>query len=298
MVDRAPSMPLPARRHWRPVALLAVLVAHVLAPVLWLAGAGGDWAFATLLAGGALLVWGSLYPHSRLFGPVLTRLATDRPLVWLTFDDGPCADTPALLDLLDRHRARATFFLVGARARRHPGLVREIVRRGHEVANHTDSHPAGRFWLLGPRALAEEIDGAQATLATLAGTQPRWFRAVAGLGNPFLSPALHRAGLTRVSWTARGFDGIDGNDDRVLARVLRRLRPGAILLVHEGGAPGRSTVLAGRLLAALAARGYAVASPETATTSQLLKGVRPHSGAKCADRPSAASSDARPARVG
>lgn len=291
-------MPTTPGRHWRPAALSAVIGAHALAPALWLAGAGAGWAIATLLAGGALLVWGSLYPHSRLFGPVLTRLATRRREVWLTFDDGPCADTPALLDLLDRHGARATFFLVGARARRHPGLVRDIVRRGHQVANHTESHPAGHFWLLGPGALAAQIEGAQATLAALSGTRPRWFRAVAGLGNPFLAPVLRRAGLERVSWTVRGFDGVDGDDERVLARLRRRLCPGAIVLLHEGGAPGRSVALAGRLLAALEALGYRVAPPGTASTSQLLNGVRPHSGEKRADSPSAPSSASSPARVG
>ncbi len=299
MVDPTPSMPPPGQRHWRPAALSAVIGAHALAPLLWLSGAGTGWAIAVLLAGGALLVWGSLYPHSRLFGPVSTRLPGDRPVVWLTFDDGPCADTPALLEVLDRHRARATFFLVGERARRAPGLVREIVRRGHQVANHTESHPAGRFWLLGPKALAAEIEGAQATLTALAGAPPRWFRAVAGLGNPFLAPVLRRAGLARVSWTARGLDGVDGDDDRVLARLLRGLRPGAVLLLHEGGPDGRSARLAGRLLAALDERGYAaVLPPGEASTSQLLNGVRPHSGENRADSPRAPSSASSPARVG
>lgn len=294
---RMPPMP-PPDRHWRTAALTAVIAGHGLAPLLWFAGAGAGWALAVLLAAGAVLVWGSLYPHSRLFGPVLSRLATDRPEVWLTFDDGPSPETPALLALLDRHHARATFFLVGERARRQPDLVQAIARRGHEVANHTDSHPAGRFWLLGPRALAREVGAAQATLARLAGARPRWFRAVAGLGNPFLAPVLRRAGLARVSWTARGFDAVDGDDDRVLARLLRGLRPGAVLLLHEGGAPGRSVALAARLLAALAERGYTTVLPGSASTSQLLNGVRPHSGENRADSPSAASSAASPSRVG
>lgn len=295
---RMPPLP-PPDRHWRPAALTVVIAGHGLAPLLWLAGAGVGWSLAVLLASGAILVWGSLHPHSRLFGPVLSRLATDRPEVWLTFDDGPSPDTPALLALLDRHGARATFFLVGERARRQPDVVQAIARRGHEVANHTDSHPAGRFWLLGPRALAREVGDAQATLARLAGAPPRWFRAVAGLGNPFLAPVLRRAGLSRVSWTARGLDAVDGDDDRVLARLLRRLRPGAVLLLHEGRAPGRSVALAGRLLAALAERGYSVALPGgSASTSQLLNGVRPQSGENRADSPSAASSAASPSRVG
>ena len=134
---------------WLVVSQLAVLA-------LW-------WQFGwhvglpALLLSHACFVVPVFLPGARLYAPVTTRLAAPAPQVWLTIDDGPSDDTPLLLDLLDRHNARATFFLVGARAARRPDLVREILRRGHGIGNHSQTHPQRGFWALGPRRMAAEI---------------------------------------------------------------------------------------------------------------------------------------------
>ena len=150
--------------------------------------------------------WATLWPHSSLFAPVLNRLPTRERVVWLTIDDGPSADTPALLDLLDAHGAKATFFLVGERAEQHPDLVREIARRGHGIGNHSHSHPAAWFWALGPSRMRREVADTQATLTRITGEAPRWFRAVVGMSNPFVAAALRAHGLARAAWSVRGFD--------------------------------------------------------------------------------------------
>jgi len=204
--------------------------------------------------------WGSLWPHSRLLGPVLRRLPITANEVWLTIDDGPSMDTLAILELLDAHAARATFFLVGERAEAMPELVREIVARGHGVANHTQRHLSAWFWAIGPQRMREEIGRAQATLTRLTGAPPRWFRAVAGMANPFVFPVLVEHGLRRVSWSARGFDAVDANTDRVFARLARGITPGAILLLHEGGPD--SITLMGKVLTELDTRGYRTILPE------------------------------------
>ena len=126
--------------------------------------------------------------------------------------------TPAVLDLLDAHGAHATFFCIAERARAHPALCREIVRRGHSVQNHSDRH-SHRFSLLGPRAMAREIAAAQAALADITGEAPRFFRAPAGLRNPFLAPVLQRLDLQLVSWTRRGFDTVRRDPAAMLARL-------------------------------------------------------------------------------
>ena len=141
-------------------------------------------------------------------GRACPRRRSARREIALTIDDGPDpAVTPAVLDLLDLHGARATFFCIAERARAHPALCREIVRRGHSVQNHSDRH-SHAFSLLGPGAIAREIAAAQATLADVTGVVPRFFRAPAGLRNPFLAPVLQRLDLQLVSWTRRGYDTV------------------------------------------------------------------------------------------
>ena len=193
--------------------------------------------------------------------PVLDRLPRRGREVWLTIDDGPSADTVAILDALDRHGAHATFFLVGERAQARPDLVGEIRRRGHGIGNHTQTHPSARFWGLGPRAMAREVGQAQQALAGLAGEAPRWFRSVAGHTNPFLAAPLRAHGLARVAWSARGYDAVDGDPLRVLQRIGRGLRPGAIVLLHEGAAHGRSVEIVEAALCLLAERGFGTVEP-------------------------------------
>lgn len=208
--------------------------------------------------------WGVLWPRSRMYSPVLSRLplAEGDRRVWLTIDDGPSPQTPALLDLLDAHGAKATFFLVGDRAAQRPDDVREIARRGHGIGNHSATHPQAWFWALGPRRMADEIARTQESLEAMGGERPRWFRAVVGMANPFVSAPLKAHGLARVAWSARGFDGVGAAPERVVARIAKDLAPGAIVLLHEGGAAGRSIETLGLLLERLRAEGWRTVLPE------------------------------------
>ena len=216
-----------------------------------------------LLTHGAM-VWGSLHPRSSLFSPVLSRLATRERAVWLTIDDGPSDDTTAMLDVLDAHGAKATFFLVGARALARPELVRAIQARGHGIGNHSQSHPSAWFWALGPARMRQEIDGTQATLGSITGDPPRWFRGVVGMANPFVARALHAHQLARVAWSARGFDAVSASPSAVVQRIERKLAPGAIVLMHEGAAHGRNVETIQLLLRQLDAQGYRCVVPSDA----------------------------------
>jgi peptidoglycan/xylan/chitin deacetylase (PgdA/CDA1 family) len=240
---------------------LIVLGLTLVPPLLVLAMGHPVAALLLLLVLHLPLVVATLYPHSPWFGPVLSRLPTERPEMWLTIDDGPSADTAAVLDVLDEFRARATFFLVSDRASQRPDLVAAIRQRGHEIGNHTASHPAAWFWCLGPARIDEEVGRAQQVLASLSGERPRWFRSVAGHTNPFVAPALARHGLKRVSWCARGYDAVSGRPDQVARRVSAGLRPGAIVLLHEGAPHGHSVAILRRVLEAATARGLTTVLP-------------------------------------
>ena len=217
-------------------------------------------AFSTLGVIHGLLALGTFRPHSRLFGPVVSSVPGHTG-VWLTIDDGPSSDTERILELLRQHEAKATFFLVAERARRFPELVRAIRNDGHDIGNHTTTHPAAWFWALPPNRMVREIENAQAILGAIAGEAPRWFRAVVGHANPFVTPVLKEMGLTRVSWSARGFDAVDGNVERVISRLRSGIRPGAIIVLHEGAPHGASVRIIERTMREIETRGLKAALP-------------------------------------
>lgn len=194
------------------------------------------WAIPAILAGHAPWMYATLVPHCAWFGDVVTEVSGhSKRSVWLTIDDGPDPnDTPVLLDILDEFEARATFFFVGDRAAKHRELVREVIQRGHQVGNHTMSHPHFRFWAFGPRAARREICDCRAELETISGRPVALFRAPAGLKNPFVQSVLEREGIDLIGWSARGLDGIRTNRAAILDALRASIRPGAIVLVHEG----------------------------------------------------------------
>jgi len=237
--------------------------------------------FPALLVTHGALVWATLRPQSGLLSPVLSRLPTNERVVWLTIDDGPSDDTRAILDLLDRHAAKATFFLVGECAQARPELVADIVRRGHGIGQHSHTHPQAWFWALPPSAMRAQIDQAQSALTFLTGARPRWFRAVVGMSNPFVAACLKRHALARVAWSARGYDAVLRDPAGVVARIERDLAPGAIVLLHEGAAHGRNVETLAALLLRLEALGFGTVLPEDldipANTPEALSPASPRS---------------------
>jgi peptidoglycan/xylan/chitin deacetylase (PgdA/CDA1 family) len=231
--------------NWRPTPFVQFsIVLHVLALLaviidfaLW------PWALAAVIANHLAMMLLGLLPRSHALGANLTSLpvaAASRGEIALTIDDGPDPEvTPQVLDLLQGYGVKATFFCIGWKAEEHPDICREIVRRGHAVENHSQHH-RHHFSLLGPAGYAREIRAGQETLNAVTGVPPQFFRAPAGLRNPFLDPVLARLGLRLASWSVRGFDTCS-NAAQAKARLLRGLKPGAILLLHDGNAARSDT---------------------------------------------------------
>ena len=197
-----------------------------------------------------LLVYGTLVPNAQLLGPVITCFEPEGNEVWLTIDDGPADDTMQVLDALD---VKATFFVKGNLAREHPELIRAVAERGHGIANHSETHPSATFWCLGPAAIAREIDG---------GVASKWFRAPVGMKNPFVHPALRRRGMRLIGWSVRGFDSVGDDVERVVRRIVPRVFPGAIVVMHQGRAISARCIA--RVVAELRARGYRFVIPDDA----------------------------------
>jgi peptidoglycan-N-acetylglucosamine deacetylase len=206
--------------------------------------AGRPWsAIAVLALSHALVLFPTLVPNAQWLGPVVTRFDASQDEVWLTIDDGPAADTDAILDVLQRHDVRATFFIKGSDATAFPDRVRALIARGHTIGNHSQTHPAGSFWCLMPSQLRAEIDGCGDALRAITGTAPTMFRAPVGMKNPFVHPILRERGLTLVGWTVRGFDAVrDRGAEDVARRVVGGLKPGAIVVTHQGRPWSASTL--------------------------------------------------------
>lgn len=271
------ATPATVGRVWRPSPFLGLsaLVHAGAAASAWALPDSWPWAGGAVLADQGAITLAGMWPRSRLLGPNLTRLpavAAARREVSISFDDGPDPRvTPRVLDLLDLHGARASFFCIGERAGRHPELCREIVARGHSVENHSHGHRLD-FALSGYRRFLAEVSAAQATLTGCAGRRPVFFRAPFGIRNPFLEPVLCRLGLRLVSWTRRGYDTRERHPAVVLRRLSRGLAAGDILLLHDGNAArsiGGEPVVLGvlpRLLEALNRAGLRSVSLPSAWT--------------------------------
>ncbi|MBL0728433.1 polysaccharide deacetylase family protein [Piscinibacter sp. HJYY11] len=245
------TRPTSSLRWHEPVLVKATVACHIGAvAALLLELALWPWVAGAVVLNHLLLALGGLWPRSTWLGANVRRLpdaAVARREVAVTIDDGPDPQvTPRVLDLLDAHGAKATFFCIAEQAARHPQLVREIIARGHSVQNHSHRH-SHTFSLLGPQAFAREIRQSQEALAQLTGRRPAYFRAPAGLRNLFLAPVLAEHGLQLVSWTRRGFDTARRDPAGVLRRLTRGLAAGDILLLHDRGsavaASGRPVVL-------------------------------------------------------
>lgn len=211
--------------------VLVLVVAHALAlAVCWKLGLG--WGLPALLVTGLVWVWGTLSPYSQLFGPVVRRV--DGGGVLITVDDGPDpVDTERLLDLLDAHGRKAVFFVIGEKVRQHPDLAREILRRGHELGNHTMTHPQASMWCAGPWRTRREILDCQRAIEEVTGTKPRWFRAPVGHRNYFTHPFAAEAGLEVVAWSKRGFDAVERDVGKIVPMICDGAGDGDILLLHE-----------------------------------------------------------------
>jgi peptidoglycan/xylan/chitin deacetylase (PgdA/CDA1 family) len=186
--------------------------------------------------GGYVLLVGAGVAFLRLgmFVDVVWRGPREARGVALTFDDGPSPEhTPRILDLCDESGVKATFFVIGEKAARYPDLVREIAARGHGIGVHGHRHDR-LLALRAPRTVAEDLDEAIAAIEAITGEKPAFFRPPVGVTSPRVARALEWFDLTVVGWSVRGLDGRrSARPDRVAARVTRRLRDGAIVLLHD-----------------------------------------------------------------
>lgn len=209
---------------------------------------------------------GEVVSHRVVRAPVAAvevRITTVNPgsSVYLTFDDGPDPTwTPQVLDVLRQHGVKATFCVVGRYVRAHPALVQRVVAEGHALCNHTQNHAA--LDALSPAGVEAEIAAASAAIVAAAGTGPVVFRMPYGRGGPTVTAVAAKLGLPVLGWTVDPSDYTRPGAAQIVARVSQGVRPGAIVLLHDGGGERSQTVAALReLIPALRNAGYTFGRP-------------------------------------
>lgn len=161
-------------------------------------------------------------------GPI-SHVATNEPVAALTFDDGPHPTfTPRLLQVLAKHGAHATFFMLGAMAQRHPEIVREAFQQGHAIANHTSDHPA--VPLISRRERWNQIKTCSKALAPY---EQKLFRPPYGLRDLGSCVDAATMGYSIIAWNAHAFDWLDHDAEWMADHLISAMQPGCIIALHD-----------------------------------------------------------------
>jgi peptidoglycan/xylan/chitin deacetylase (PgdA/CDA1 family) len=241
------------------------------------AGAAGAFGLSTLSLGFpvavfiALLADGIARPGSSILYPTVTHGPRDERRVALSFDDGPDPEvTPAVLDALADHGAQATFFAIGRSLESHPQLARRLLAEGHELGNHSWRHSRWQNFL-DTAAQGREIEAGARVIRALTGNPAEpLYRPPIGLKSPPLARAAYQKELTLVAWSLHSRDTRSADPERISRRVLERIRPGDIVLMHDGhDQPGRHRPACARALPPIL-RGLRQQGLDCVTVSELL----------------------------
>lgn len=218
---------------------------------------------AGTVAGTALVAAGyqSMSPTGQWYGRTFTGLAHGTRQLALTFDDGPNdPHTQRLLDILARHNVHATFFLIGRYVRQRPDIVRAIANAGHAIGNHTFTHPLLIF--KSAAEIRRQLSDCRAAIHDAVGEHSNLFRPPFGGRRPAVLRIARELGLEPVMWNVTGYDWNAPPAPVIEAKVVRRIRGGDVILLHDGGhkqlgADRSQTVLAtDRLIARYKSQGY------------------------------------------
>lgn len=193
-----------------------------------------------------LIVLGGLWWCTGFYPPLgvsrpLIRVQTSQKIAALTFDDGPSPSaTPLILKVLRRNHIHATFFVLGEHGSAYPELLTQIVSQGNELGNHSWDHP--HLVLHGTAFARDQIQRTNDLIVAKSGTHPAFFRPPYGQYTLGIMSAAHQAGLTTTLWSDTAFDWLTPGAAVIAHNVLTHLKPGSIILMHDGGGDRRQTV--------------------------------------------------------
>jgi peptidoglycan/xylan/chitin deacetylase (PgdA/CDA1 family) len=185
------------------------------------------------IAAVGLAAHGTWHRNSSVFGPVLSRLPGDARVASITFDDGPNPRaTPLILDVLQREKVHATFFVLGRHADRWPELVRRMADEGHQLGNHGYFHR--KLHRRTPGYVRDDLTRGAEAIERASGVTPSVFRAPHGFRNPWVTPIARSLGERTIGWSLGVWDSARPGADEIVRRALDGMRAGSILLLHDG----------------------------------------------------------------
>jgi peptidoglycan/xylan/chitin deacetylase (PgdA/CDA1 family) len=192
---------------------------------------------AAVAAAGSCAYYATYGVRSQWLGATDWHGRRDTPAASLTFDDGPSEDTERVLDVLDRLNLRAAFFMIGRHVERLPRVARSVAERGHEIGNHSYSHPI--YLYRTRRETRLQLERAQAVIEDATGVSPRLARPPCGVRTLAYFAAARRLGLRTVQWDVAGFDWTRRRAPEIARAVLEGARAGSIILLHDGDSDGK-----------------------------------------------------------
>ena len=232
---------------------------YIILILLWI------WADRHLQMGAAIYGWllliyvsvlfcGSYFIRMGFFMKSICSIRTGEKIIALSFDDGPAGKkTSRILDILKENKVEAAFFCIGKNMPENEDILKRMIDEGHMIGNHSNSHNS-LFDLYSSKKMLNELELASQTCQDITGYYPRFFRPPYGVTNPNLKKAVLKGGFISIGWSIRSYDTVIGNEERLQTRILERLKPGAILLLHDSS---ESTLkILPRLLKEIRNKGY------------------------------------------
>jgi peptidoglycan-N-acetylglucosamine deacetylase len=179
-----------------------------------------------------MVSWASFDMRLQFFIPAFFKGNLQGKNIALTFDDGPTLYTPQVLDLLEKYNYKATFFCIGQQIQQHPNIAKQILSKGHSIANHTYTH-TNKMGFLSVNEVISEIEQNQQIIQQTLQITPQWFRPPFGVTNPSIAKAIQQTNLKCIGWNIRSLDTVIQSPTKIVNRLKRKLKPNGIVLMHD-----------------------------------------------------------------
>lgn len=191
------------------------------------------WFFISILLFFSIEFYGAYFVDSGFHIKTINSIKTDEKIVALTFDDGPMPQrTENVLNVLNKYDAKATFFCIGNRIKGNEGLIKRIHREGHLIGNHSYSH-SNLFDLMNTKQMVKDLQSGNEEIKKVIGKDPLFFRPPFGVTTPFLARACIKLNFYVIGWNVRSLDTTIKNKQKLAERVIKRIKPGSIVLFHD-----------------------------------------------------------------